>query len=311
MHRTVATVGVALFFCALATDPFASCQLLSHPLSSGHAHESGARALRCVCMCVCALLHEDAWGMRSECMMGAQKDCSEGLLRGIARWILVGLGGRLVGSQCSMGLICREYAGLKCCSIAGLGQRRPSNGIRMAWPGVPFAARLRNRSDAPISVHKRCGSRAAGRRVQLLPKLVLTHLATWLGSQWLAGLGGRRGASRAQLVWESAARGAFAACAVERRARTWVSGWDQGFGCWEFVDMAWVIKKWRRERACRGAARAASVGRCRSRCVGCMCGRAACAVCRRPAWRRGRRARAAHKYRSPAGGLFFELQTLL
>ena len=86
--------------------------------------------------------------------------------------------------------------------------------------------------------------------------------------------------------------------------RTRVSCWDQGFGCWEFSDMAWVIKKWRRGRACRGAARAASVGKCRSRCVRCMCGRAACAVCRRPAWRRGRRARAAHKYRSPAGGLF-------
>jgi hypothetical protein len=87
--------------------------------------------------------------------------------------------------------------------------------------------------------------------------------------------------------------------------RTRVSGWDQGFGCWEFIsDMAWVIKKWRRGRACRGAARAASVGKCRSRCVRCMCGRAACAVCRRPAWRRGRRARAAHKYRAPAGGLF-------
>ena len=82
--------------------------------------------------------------------------------------------------------------------------------------------------------------------------------------------------------------------------RTRVSGWDQGFGCWEFSDMAWVIKKWRRGRACRGAARAASVGKCRSRCVRCMCGRAACAVCRRPAWRRGRRARAAHKYRLPA-----------
>jgi hypothetical protein len=47
-----------------------------------------------------------------------------------------------------------------------------------------------------------------------------------------------------------------------------------------------------------------SVGKCRSRCVRCMCGRAACAVCRRPARRWGRRARAAHKYRSPAGGLF-------
>ena len=217
----------------------------SHLVSSSRIHSplatltSPARELCAAYACVRAhCCMRIAWGMRSECMMGAQEDCSEGLLRGIARWILVGLGGRLVGSQCSMGLICREYAGLKCCSIAGLGQRRPSNGIRMAWPGGPFAARLRNRSDAPISVHKRCGSRAAGRRVQFLPKLVLTHLATWLGSQWLAGLGGRRGASRAQLVWESAARGAFAACAVERRARTWVSGWDQGFGCWEFVDMA-------------------------------------------------------------------------
>ena len=130
------------------------------------------------------------------------------------------------------------------------------------------------------------------------------NTSTWLGSQKSGGVGARVGGLRARLVWERAARGAFAACAVERRARTWVSGWDQGFGCWEFVDMAWVIKKWRRGRACRGAARAASVGRCRSRCVGCMCGRAACAVCRRPAWRRGRRARAAHKYRLPAGGAF-------
>jgi hypothetical protein len=40
--------------------------------------------------------------------------------------------------------------------------------------------------------------------------------------------------------------------------RTRVSGWDQGVGCWEFSDMAWVTKKWRRGRACRGAARAAS-----------------------------------------------------
>jgi hypothetical protein len=133
------------------------------------------------------------------------------------------------------------------------------------------------------------------------------NTSTWLGSQKSGGVDARVGGLRARLAWERAARCAFAACAVERRARTWVSGWDQGFGCWEFVDMAWVIKKWRRERACRGAARAASVGRCRSRCVGCMCGRAACAVCRRPAWRRGRRARAAHKYRLPAGGAFYRI----
>jgi len=131
------------------------------------------------------------------------------------------------------------------------------------------------------------------------------NTSTWLGSQKSGGVDARVGGLRARLAWERAARCAFAACAVERRARTWVSGWDQGFGCWEFVDMAWLIKKWRRERACRGAARAASVGRCRSRCVGCMRGRAACAVCRRPAWRRGRRARAAHKYRLPAGGAFY------
>ena len=41
--------------------------------------------------------------------------------------------------------------------------------------------------------------------------------------------------------------------------------------------MAWVTKKRRRGRACRGAARAASVGKSRSLCVRCMCGRAACA----------------------------------
>jgi hypothetical protein len=59
--------------------------------------------------------------------------------------------------------------------------------------------------------------------------------------------------------------------------RTRVSGWEQGLGCWEHIDMAWVTKKRRRGRACRGAARAASVGKSRSRCVRCMCGRAACA----------------------------------
>ena len=69
------------------------------------------------------------------------------------------------------------------------------------------------------------------------------NTSTWLGSQKSGGVGARVGGLRARLVWERAARGAFAACAVERRARTWVSGWDQGFGCWEFVDMAWVIKK--------------------------------------------------------------------
>ena len=42
----------------------------------------------------------------------------------------------------------------------------------------------------------------SGRRVQLLPKLVLTHLATWLGSQWLAAWAGRasRGVARAKQV---------------------------------------------------------------------------------------------------------------
>ena len=68
------------------------------------------------------------------------------------------------------------------------------------------------------------------------------NTSTWLGSQKSGGVGARVGGLRARLVWERAARGALAACAVERRARTWVSGWDQGFGCWEFVDMAWVIK---------------------------------------------------------------------
>ena len=64
------------------------------------------------------------------------------------------------------------------------------------------------------------------------------NTSTWLGSQKSGGVGARVGGLRARLVWERAARGAFAACAVERRARAWVSGWDQGFGCWEFVDMA-------------------------------------------------------------------------
>ena len=105
---------------------------------------------------------------------------------------------------------------------------------------------------------------------------------------WWAFVGAQVGVSIWFLKWGS------------HMPRTRVSCWDQDFGCWEFSDMAWVIKKWRRGRACRGAARAASVGKCRSRCVRCMCGRAACAVCRRPAWRRGRRARAAHKYRLPA-----------
>ena len=179
----------------------------------------------------------------------AQTDCSEGLLKRIAWWALVGAQVGVSIGFSSGGLICR---------VRG--------------------SQVRNRA------------------------LSAGNTSTWLGSQKSGGVDARVGGLRARLAWERAARCAFAACAVERRARTWVSGWDQGFGCWEFVDMAWVIKKWRRERACRGAARAASVGRCRSRCVGCMCGRAACAVCRRPAWRRGRRARAAHKYRLPAGG---------
>ena len=51
----------------------------------------------------------------------------------------------------------------------------------------------------------------------------------------------RVGGLRARLVCERAARGAFAACAVERRARAWVSGWDQGFGCWEFVDIIYGL----------------------------------------------------------------------
>ena len=71
------------------------------------------------------------------------------------------------------------------------------------------------------------------------------NTSTWLGSQKSGGVGACVGGLRARLVWERAARGAFAACAVERRARTRVSGWDQGFGCWEFVDMAWVTKKGR------------------------------------------------------------------
>ena len=44
------------------------------------------------------------------------------------------------------------------------------------------------------------------------------NLATWLGSQKSGGVGARVWGLRARLVWESAARGAFAACAVERRA---------------------------------------------------------------------------------------------
>ena len=71
-------------------------------------------------------------------------------------------------------------------------------------------------------------------------------LATWLGSQKSGGVGARVGGLRARLVWESAARGAFAACAVERRA------------------------------LCAAGQRGGGVGA----------------------------QRAAHKYRSPAGGLF-------
>ena len=44
------------------------------------------------------------------------------------------------------------------------------------------------------------------------------NTSTWLGSQKSGGVGARVGGLRARLVWESAARGAFAACAVERRA---------------------------------------------------------------------------------------------
>ena len=58
------------------------------------------------------------------------------------------------------------------------------------------------------------------------------------------------------------------------------AGLRLGTGLWvleEHIDMAWVAKERRRERACRGVARAASVGKSRSRRVRCMCGRAACA----------------------------------
>ena len=48
-------------------------------------------------------------------------------------------------------------------------------------------------------------------------------------------------------------------------------------------DSACMPTLWRRGRACRGAALAASVGECCSRCVRCMCGRAARSVRRRPA----------------------------
>ena len=78
----------------------------------------------------------------------------------------------------------------------------------------------------------------AGLRLGTGPWVRTGNTSTWLGSQKSGGVGARVGGLRARLVWERAARGAFAACAVERRARTWVSGWDQGFGCWEFVDMA-------------------------------------------------------------------------
>ena len=58
-----------------------------------------------------------------------------------------------------------------------------------------------------------------------------------------------------------------------------------------FGGMAWVTVAGRAGRASRGVARAAGVGKCRSRHVRCVCGRAASSVCRGPAWRRGRRAR--------------------
>ena len=44
------------------------------------------------------------------------------------------------------------------------------------------------------------------------------NLATWLGSHVPHVAGARIHASSARLVWDVAARGAFAACAVERRA---------------------------------------------------------------------------------------------
>ena len=45
------------------------------------------------------------------------------------------------------------------------------------------------------------------------------NTSTWLGSQKSGGVGARVGGLRSRLVWESVARGVFAACAVERLAR--------------------------------------------------------------------------------------------
>ena len=78
----------------------------------------------------------------------------------------------------------------------------------------------------------------AGLRLGTGPWVLEEHIDMACGSHKSGGVSARVGGLRARLVWERAARGAFAACAVERRARAWVSGWDQGFGCWEFVDMA-------------------------------------------------------------------------
>ena len=75
-------------------------------------------------------------------MMGARRDCSEGLLGRIARWVQ-GLGGFSMLNP--MGLICREYAGLKCWLLlnrrAGPAQAKQWHSHGMAWRAVCVAIR--------------------------------------------------------------------------------------------------------------------------------------------------------------------------
>ena len=115
-------------------------------------------------------LSAKAYGV-SQCLVFAleriaQTDCSEGLLKRIAWWVLVGAQVGVSIGFSSGGLICR---------------------VR--------------------------GSQVSNRA------LGAGNTSTWLGSQKSGGVGARVGGLRSRLVWESVARGVFAACAVERLAR--------------------------------------------------------------------------------------------
>ena len=149
--------------------------------------------------------------------------------------------------------------------------------------------------------------------IQLSPLSAKGCTGCMLGARW-ALIGCMLGADLVLIGCSSGSQlGAQTACAGgfsmgSHMPRTRVSGWDQGFGCWEFTT--WLGSQ-------KSGGVGARVGGLRARPVWESAARgafAACAVERRALCAAGQRGggvgaqRAAHKYRSPAGGLFFDAQ---